>query len=139
MEKLKNKKVVIALVILLLICLVFFFTYEAKFTANKTTIPQSTISIENSYYYINPLKASGNGTEKIRLTVMVLSDQGIGIEKSKIAITGDEKLAIESVSPLSDQYGQAIFDISTSTKGVYEVSIAADSQKLPQTAKLSFY
>ena len=117
---------------------VFFGLYEVKFFSSRASVSQTTFSVDNSYVFITPLQARANGQEKIRVTVFILNNQGLGVMGKKVFIAPDAALNIESIQGLTDGYGKAYFDVSASRPGEYYLEVKADDTVLNQKAHLSF-
>jgi hypothetical protein len=135
------KKSLIFFIILLLIIVSFigvFGLYEVKFFTGRADISRASFSIDNSYIFSTPSQARANGQEKIRLTIFVLNNQGLGVLGKKIFIGTDSALNIETIQGLTDSYGKAYFDISASKSGDYFLEIKADDTALNQKAHLVF-
>lgn len=115
-----------------------FGLYEVKFFTSRADISQATFSIDNSYIFSTPSQARANGQEKVRLTVFILNNQGLGVLGKKIFIGTDPSLNIESIQGLTDSYGKAYFDISSSKAGEYFLEIKADDIALKSKAHLVF-
>lgn len=96
-------------------------------------------SVDNSYLFVTPLRAGATGQEKIRLTVFLLNDQGLGVQGKNIVLGQDEALKIENIQALTDDYGKAYFDVSTTKAGEYYLKVMIDNITLKQEAHLSFY
>jgi len=55
----------------------------AIFSPRATSSNQNAINIQNSYLFASPLTAKADGNEKVRLTIFLLDNRGIGVpEKS---------------------------------------------------------
>jgi len=135
------RKSILFFILLLVIIALFlgaFGLYEIKYFTAKADISQATFSIDNSYIFSTPYQARANGQEKIRLTVFILNNQGLGVLGKKISITSDNPLNIEAIQEVSDNYGKAYFDISTISPGEYNLNIKADDIGLNQKAHLIF-
>lgn len=135
------KKSLIFFIILLLVIVGFvgvFGLYEVKFFTGRADVSRASFSIDNSYIFSTPSQARANGQEKIRLTVFVLNNQGLGVLGKKIFIGTDSALNIETIQGLTDSYGKAYFDISASKPGEYFLEIKADDTALSQKAHLVF-
>lgn len=128
------------LILLLILIFVssFFWLYEAKYFIGRASISTTTFSIDNSYLFISPLKAKANGQEKIRITVFVLNNQGLGVLGKKVEIDNDKNLKIEITQGLTDNFGKAVFDISSNMGGEYYLEVKVDGKALSQKAHLSF-
>lgn len=125
--------------ILLLFFTSFFFLYEAKYFIGKASISQRSFSVDNSYLFVSPLKALANNQEKIRLTVYVLNNQGLGVLGKSVFLSNDPSLNVEVIQGVTDAFGKAIFDISASKPGEYYIEVKVDGKTLPQKAHLTFY
>ncbi len=127
------------LLVILLIFSSFFWLYEAKYLVGRASTIQSSFSLDNSYVFISPLRAKADGQEKIRLTVFVLNSQGLGVQGKKVVPSTVSSLSIETVQGLTDEYGKAVFDITSTSPGEYYLDILIEGKKLAQQAHLSYY
>ena len=135
------KKSLIFIIILLLVMIGFigiFGFYEIKFFTGRASVSQASFSIDNSYIFSTPSQARANGQEKIRLTVFILNNQGLGVMGKKIFIGSDQALNIEAIQGLTDSYGKAYFDISATKPAEYFLEIKANDTVLKQKAHLVF-
>ena len=135
------KKSILFFIILLVIIVSFvgvFGLYEVKFFTGRADVSQASFSIDNSYVFSTPSQARANGQEKIRLTVFILNNQGLGVMGKKIFIGTDPALNIETIQGLTDSYGKAYFDISAAKAGEYFLEIKADDTALNQKAHIVF-
>ncbi len=117
----------------------FFGLYEVQFFSSRASISRVSFSIDNSYIFVTPLRAGASGQEKIRVTVFVLDDQGLGVTGKKVYIDRDEALNIEEIQALTDNYGKAYFDVASTKTGEFYLKILVDNIELKQKAHLSFY
>ena len=135
------KKSILFFIILFIILVGFigaFGLYEVKFFTSRADVSRSSFSIDNSYIFSTPSQARANGQEKIRLTVFILNNQGLGVLGKKIFIGTDPSLNIEAIQGLTDNYGKAYFDISSSKAGEYFLEIKADDTALKSKAHIVF-
>lgn len=128
----------ILFIVILLSFVVFFGLYEVKFFSSRASIKSVDFSLENSYVFITPLRARANGQEKIRITVFVLNDQGLGVQGKNVFLSTHEALNIDNIQALTDNYGKAYFDVSSTKPGEYFIEIKIDDKRLKQTAHLTF-
>ena len=117
----------------------FFFFYETQFFGSRASMTIVDVSAENSYVFMNPLRAQANGKDKIRVTLMMLNGSGLGVMGKKPIISTDPKLVVDKVQDTTDTFGKAIFEYSTTASGEYYLEVKIDDVTLPQKAKLSFY
>lgn len=135
------KRLVIFLIILFIVIagfVVVFGLYEVKFFSSRADVSKATFSIDNSYIFSTPSQARANRQEKIRLTVFILNNQGLGVLGKKIFVGTDSSLNIEMIQGLTDNYGKAYFDISSTKAGEYFLEIKVDDTALKQKAHLVF-
>jgi len=135
------KKNLLFLAIFLIILIVFssfFWLYEAKFLVGRASVSQASFSIDNSYLFLTPLRAKANNNEKIRVTVFVLNNQGLGVLGKSVSLGQDPSLSIEGIQIQTDNYGKSAFDVSANKPGDYFLEVKVDGTTLPQKAHLSF-
>ncbi len=126
------------LLFLLILATSFFWLYEAKSFVGRASVFRETFSVENSYVFISPLKAKADGSEKIRLTVFVLNDQGLGVPGKRTSLSQVNGLKVEVIQGLTDSLGKAVYDISSEKAGEYFVDVKIEDKKLGQQSVLSF-
>lgn len=124
--------------LILLIASIGFWLYEAQYLVGRASTVRTGFSNENSYLFVSPLQAKANNQEKIRVTVFVLNNQGLGIQGYKVTLNNHPALAIETIQGLTDGYGKAVFDVSGSKAGDYYLEVYAEAKQLQQKAHLSF-
>ncbi len=135
-----HKPILLIMIILVVLALLggLFFVYETRFLVGRANIITSQLSVENSYLFVSPLQAKVGGQEKIRVTVFLLSGQGLGLAGKQVDLGLDPDLKVETVQASSDNYGKTVFDVSSTKPGEYYLTVKADGQTLPQKAHLSF-
>lgn len=117
---------------------VFFGLYEVQFLSSRASIKRTNFSLDNSYVFITPLQAKANGQEKIRVTVFVLDDRGLGVFGRNVILSSNEALNIENIQASTDNLGKAYFDISSIKPGDYYLEVKIDGQRLKQKVHLVF-
>lgn len=117
----------------------FFWLYESKIFVGRASNIQSIFSLENSYLFVSPLRARANNEEKIRITIFVLNNQGLGVAGKQLTIAPNSDLSIETIRGLTDSYGKGVFDVKSAKAGEYYLDIAVEGRTLLQKAHLSFY
>ncbi len=135
------KRVVVIFSIFLLILLlfsVFFWFYEARYFVGRASVSKQSFSIDNSYLFVSPLRANANGREKIRISVFILNNQGLGVMGKKVVLGNNPNLKINIIQGLTDNFGKAVFDVSSGKKGEYYLEVKVKETVLPQKAHLSF-
>lgn len=137
-----SKKTTIIIIILLSLSLLLlaYLTFKTNlFFKQKTLQAPNPPSLQNSYLFASPLKAKADLQEKVRLTVVLLNNQGLGIKDQKVELDLDQNLQIDAIQELTDDSGIAIFDLSSSTPRKFKVSAKVASYSLPQTLEITFY
>lgn len=135
----KNLLFLIFFLLILLVFTSFFWLYEAKFFIGRASVSQQSFSLDNSYLFVTPLRARANGQEKIRVTVFVLNNQGLGVMGKEVILGMSPDLVIEAVQAVTDNYGKAVFDITAKKPGEYYLEVKIDNKTLPQKVHLSYY
>ena len=100
---------------------------------------EAVISSENSYIFISPVSAEANGKSIVRITVFLLNSQGMGVAGQKVTVKIPGQVNINEVSPTTDTFGRAIFDVTSTNSGDYTISASGGGVPLPQTASVSFH
>jgi hypothetical protein len=137
-----KKKTLLFLLILFIILIFFtvlFYFYEIKFFRSSANVIQQDYSPDNSYVFSTPLRAKADGSEKIRTTVFILNNQGLGVEKMTVLFNNTSNLSITVVQGITDSFGKAIFDISSTSAGDYYLEFSVNNSPLKQRAHLNFY
>jgi hypothetical protein len=138
----------IVVVVLLIILVLFLYLIRSPLifrSSAYTLLPGSTqtdgssgLSLDNSYIFASPLRAKTGG-EKIRITVYILDNRGLGMSGMKVSIGGGGLLTVSFVQPTTDSQGRATFDVSSDTSpGIYLIQAAVDGVNLVQKATISF-
>ena len=133
---------------ILVVALVFVFSavilagrrtsFYGRATSGGVAAPSADISTDNSYVFASPISANADGTSVIRVTVFVLNGQGLGVAGQQINIKTSGPLKVEAVAAQTDNFGRAIFDLSTAKSGNYTISAEVKGLTLPQTVSVAF-
>ena len=136
-----SRKIFLFAAIFLIIFLLFsgfYWFYSVRFLTGRANIKVNVFSPENSYVFITPLQARADGKEKIRLTVFLLDDRGLGVANQKVEPGLHPNLKIDPIQPITDSSGKAVFEISSLKPGEYYLEIKASGRTLPQKVHLRF-
>lgn len=136
------KKSILFLLIIILALIIFssfFWLYEAKYFIGRASTIQTEFSLDNSYVFVSPLQAKADSQEKIRITVFILNNQGLGVMGKKVNTSSDPNLTMSSTQSTTDEYGKAIFDVSANKAGEYYLEMTVDNTALKQKAHLTYY
>ncbi|MCL4374502.1 Ig-like domain-containing protein [Patescibacteria group bacterium] len=136
------RKTLIFLLIALFILLVFsgyFWLYEAQYFIGRADVSHASFSVDNSYMFVTPLRAKANNQDKIRVTVFVLNNQGLGVMGKTVTVAPGKNLTVETIQGLTDNSGKAVFDVTGSQTGEYYLEVKVENTTLPQKVHLSYY
>jgi hypothetical protein len=97
------------------------------------------ISTDNSFVVSAPSRAQADGKDKIRVTVLVLNTEGLGIFGKNVSIAFNPQVTMSVIQAATDSTGKAIFDMSSTVPGDYYLDVHVDQIVLPQKAHLQFY
>ena len=111
-------------------------TTSSTDTTTSVITPQN-ISFDNSYLFASPLKAAVN-VERIRITAYILDGQGMGVSDKKVILGENESIRVYPISGVTDGFGRAIFDISSSQVGLFTIEASVDGKKLNQRVTVTF-
>lgn len=135
-----NKSLII--VGILLICLIFSIILIPKtlvIFSKASGSSSNAAALENSYLFASPIQAKADGQEKVRVTVFILDGRGLGISNRTVTLNLPQTLINEHIQPITDESGKAIFDLSSTTQGTFNISATTNNQDIPQKLRIVFY
>jgi len=106
--------------------------------AAETSVGYGTFSNENSYVFASPVSAVGDGISIIRITVVVLNNQGLGVENQIVQLKEENGLRIETILGKTDAFGRAIFDVTSNSPGSYKIGAVVSDTPLSSQVSVSF-
>ena len=134
----KSLLIIVILIITLLASLTLVF--RTNIIVNRATnYSDNSPVLSNSYLFASPVTAKADSKQLIRLTVFILDGQGLGVSNQTVSLSLPSPLSQKIIQSPTDQYGKAIFDISSSAIGKFQVSASINSDKIPQSLNLVFY
>lgn len=116
---------------------VYFVQRETSYVGRAREIPTS-YNLENSYVFASPLRTKADGQEKIRVTVFLLSAEGLGVPQKTISLQTPAALGVTALHPETDSRGQAIFEVVSQVAGRYPISAQVDGRVFPQAVFINF-
>lgn len=139
----RGHKALLLIGIIIAVIIIFTATYISTIRTSISSRAQSTnsattISLANSYVFASPLTAVPDGVSIIRITVFVLNNQGLGVADREVFLKNTEALQVAKTQALTDLFGRAIFDVSSTTAGSYTISAEVSGSILPQKVSISF-
>jgi len=111
----------------------------AIFSPRATSSKQNAINIQSSYLFASPLTAKADGNEKVRLTIFLLDNRGIGVPQKKVDLSLPSAVHTIDIQSTTDDTGKAIFDAYSTTPGSFEITAQISSIRLPQKVRITFY
>ncbi|MCR4330076.1 MAG: hypothetical protein NUV65_06050 [Candidatus Roizmanbacteria bacterium] len=120
-----KKNNLLSLSILLVLLLLLSIGVNIRFLySSKAAEPNQVqlVSTTNSYMFLSPVTAQANDTERIRVSVFVLNERGIGVSNQEVTLKTMPEVKIEAIQSVSDNYGRAIFDTYTNSPGSYTIT-----------------
>jgi len=127
-----------ALLIFLVLVLAVFISQSRTSLLGRAQLGGGEYSLANSYLFGSPLSAASGGGEKIKISAFLLNGEGRGVEKKRIEIQTSPLLELRNVQPLTDNLGQAIFEVSSAQPGQSVATALVDGNAFPQTVTLTF-
>jgi len=131
--------IIIAILLVGLTVTIFLASRAVIFSPKASSNNQNSINIQNSYLFASPLQAKADGNEKIRLTIFLLDNRGLGVPSQKVDLSLPSTVHLINTQATTDDTGKAIFDAYSATTGSFEISAQVDNTRLSQKVKISFY
>lgn len=96
------------------------------------------LSLTNSYLFASPIRAAADGNSIIRITVFLLTTEGLGISGQEVKLKLDKALIIDPVQPVTDTFGRSMFDVTSKNQGNYTIAAEAQGAPLPQMVSILY-
>lgn len=114
-------------------------SFFGRATTTSSTKISGSLSLENSYLFASPISAPADGSSIIRITAILLNDQGLGVASQLVTLkSAGGPPEITPVVPTTDTFGRAIFDVTAKSPGNYTISAEVSGASLPQTVSIVF-
>ena len=117
---------------------VFLAMQRTSFFSRAQVSHSALLSQDNSYIFASPISAYADGVSIIRVTVFVLNSQGLGISDQTVELKTSSPVTISQIQPVTDNFGRAIFDVTSVTSGHYTINAEIGGQSLSQKVLVSF-
>lgn len=104
----------------------------------KTPVSSASISVQNSYVFASPVTAVADGVSIIRITVFILNGNGLGVPGSEVSLKYTGSLKVDKTRSVTDNFGRAIFEITSNVPGSYTINAETQGSVLPQGVSVSF-
>ena len=129
---------IISSIIVIVIAVTLASQRLSYFSSASQNMTSEYISRENSYIFASPISAIADGISIIRITVFLVNNQGLGVPGQKVQINSSGPVVIGQISPVTDNFGRAIFDITSTNPGNYTISAGISGVILPQSVSVVF-
>jgi len=133
-----NKSLLAALAVLLVLLLALSMFANVRFILNSRASSGGNFSAENSYLFASPLVVKANNEDKIRVSVFVLNNKGEGVPNQSVMLSKAPEILTQQQNSLTDNYGRAVFDLSSAQPGEFIVEALVNNTKLGKSLKLTF-
>ena len=101
--------------------------------------------LEDCKVFAYPLITKASGSDRIRVTVFVLNGEGRGVPGKSITVNCSDpvicqnaNVTFSTVQPITDNFGQAAVDVSSTVAGKYDLQASVTGLAVPQTVKVIF-
>jgi hypothetical protein len=134
------KKILAILFLFLLFLSLIISVYLVRSRVNF--MPRATepgqLSLENSYLFASPLVARAGDQEKITVSIFILSDQGLGIVGKQVSLYSAPQLSATTVRGETDSRGLALFEVTSSVPGQFNLWATVPEGRVQQTVTVTF-
>lgn len=142
----KNKLVTIAGAALALVVLFGLANYVVPNLLVYVTKASRTgkFSAANSYLFASPLIAKADNEQKVQINVFLLDKEGHGVSGQNVVLNITPKAAssglpeIFEIRPVSDNNGQAIFELTSLASGNFEITANVGGVMISQMVVVTF-
>lgn len=138
----KNLFMSLLLVLLLVVLLGSgYLLYEEKTFILQSRATNDVISGDNSLAVSTPTCVAPDGLEITRLHVYCLNSQGLGKPNTIVTVSPTDAaldLQIRAIQATTDSTGKATFDITSSTEGLFDLTIFCDDVQVKSNHRVCF-
>ncbi|MBU2592544.1 Ig-like domain-containing protein [Patescibacteria group bacterium] len=142
-KKIRNRVILVLFLLAGLFLLAKFVIPQALVYLTKAAKP-TKYSLSNSYVFGAPLVCEADGKTKCMVNVFLLNDQGLGAPDKQIALFSRPKAnaagntLINGVQEITDNFGKAVFEVTSGNPGQFEISAEVEGIEIPQKVTLTF-
>ncbi len=135
----RSKNVFLLLIVLLLLLFLLSLSANIRFIlSSRASGNVQDFSVDNSYMSISPIEARADGAERIRLTIFILNDEGLGVPAKDVNINKAPEVVVDQVQMRTDNYGRAIFDLMSAKVGEYIIEAMVENTKVGEPIRVKF-
>lgn len=136
----KNKSIVIAVLVVLGLALTFFLA--------TTVVPQALVTltrassngrvvVSGSYLLGEKILAKADGEDTNKVNVFLLDKNGKPVEGQTVELTGMTS-GVKQLNALSNNQGKIVFELTSTREGQYRINALYGGSELPQTIVVTF-
>jgi len=106
--------------------------------------PPRRFSLSNSYVFGAPLLVRADGEEKVRVNAFLLNEDGRGVPNQVVGLRAEDNsgragvVEVGEVQPMTDEFGKAVFELSSEKEGQFVVTASVGGTDWPQTVTVTF-
>lgn len=134
----RSLSVVLALAFLGLtaVSLIAYFAVPKVLVMVTKASPVGKVALQNSYVLGAKMSAKADGIDKAKINVFVLDKEGKGVPSQRVDLNGGG--SVIAVNDVTDKNGQAVFEISSTVEGQYEMTATVNGAPLGKTVTVTF-
>ncbi len=136
----KNKSIVIAVLVVLGLVLTFFLATTVVPRALVTLTRASSsgrVVVSGSYLLGDKILAKADGKDVNKVNIFLLDKNGKPVSGQTVELTG-MTTGVTQKNDLSDDEGKITFELISATEGQYRINALYGGQQLPQTIVVTF-
>jgi len=104
------------------------------FVSLTKAAPATKVSISDSYLLGGDILAKADGVDKSMVNVYVLDKSNKGVKGVQVSLSGMG----QELEELSDVDGKAVFELTSTTEGTFELTASVGGVPLTKTLKVTF-
>jgi hypothetical protein len=104
------------------------------FVSLTRAAPATKVSINDSYLLGGDILAKADGIDKNVVNVYVLDKNGRGVGGIPVTLSGMK----EDLEVVSNNEGKAVFELTSATEGIFELTASVGGVPLAKTLKVTF-
>lgn len=104
------------------------------FVSLTKAAPATRVSINDSYLLGGDILAKADGIDKSIVNVYVLDKNNKGVKGIQVSLSGPG----EEIEELSGVDGKAVFELTSTTEGIFELTASVGGVPLEKTLKVTF-
>jgi len=138
------KSVLTVLLIGALVIFLAIFAVPRVLVLLTKAAPPKRFSLSNSYVFGAPLLVRGDGEEKVRVNAFLLNEDGRGVPNQVVYLRAEDRggrvgaVEVGEIQPMTDEFGKAVFELSSGSEGQFVVTASVGGADWPQTVTVTF-